>query len=74
MKILFEVLIFLAELAIIVWLCLWFHKRGFKRGRDDGYKLGRVDADNWWLDVEQQVDQARQKMWREEATPKKEWP
>lgn len=61
------ILIFLVDLAIIVGLCLLFHKRGYKRGWDAGYKLGRVDADNWWLDAEQSVDQARQKMWREEA-------
>lgn len=45
--------------------CLWFHKRGREQGQFLGYWRGRADADNWWLDVEQEVDQTRQKMWKE---------
>jgi len=52
-----------------VLVCLWFHERGYQRGkkagRDEGYAVGRIDADNWWLDVEQQVDRVQQKIWRE---------
>jgi len=47
------------------------YKRGFRDGRvegfDAGYRVGRIDADNWWLDAEQQVDRARQKIWREHS-------
>jgi hypothetical protein len=43
------------------------YQRGFEAGRSEGYAVGRVDADNWWLDAEQSVDQARQNIWREEG-------
>jgi hypothetical protein len=39
----------------------------YRRGVRDGYKLGRGDADNWWLRAEQDVDQARKIIWREES-------
>jgi hypothetical protein len=65
------VLGFLALLLLSVLVSLVcqnvIYKRGFEAGRSEGYRLGRVDADNWWLDVEQSVDQARQRIWREEG-------
>lgn len=65
----------------IIWTvasCLYFHERGYRRGSkagdhdheeayQRGYDHGHLDADNWWLNAEQQVDQARQKIWKEEA-------
>ena len=40
---------------------------GYKAGWKDGYLQGRKDADNWWLGVESETDQARQKIWKEEG-------
>ena len=47
--------------------------RGYERGKKEAdiqvaaqaYDHGRKDADNWWLGVEQQADQARLKIWEE---------
>lgn len=58
--------LFVLELALIVGSCLLFHERGYKRGKEEGYKLGRIDENNWWLGAEQQADQARQKIWQQE--------
>jgi hypothetical protein len=62
-------ILFLGELVAIVTLLLYFHhlgeKIGYKRGREEGYKLGRIDADNWWIDVELRTDQDRQRTWIE---------
>jgi hypothetical protein len=64
---------FWLALSQLAWIgvSLLFRKGGFDLGRNvgdkEGYERGRVDADNWWLGVEQQVDQARQKIWKEEG-------
>ena len=42
-------------------------KAGHREGYKSGYTQGRKDADNWWVGVESEVDQARVKIWREEA-------
>jgi hypothetical protein len=73
------VALFLAILLFLVNTHLWFHRRGFKKGFVDGgferghaegfkagYSQGRLDADNWWITTEGGIDQARQKIWREE--------
>ena len=58
---------FFGQLAVFVFLLLYFHhlgeKIGYKRGRDEGYNLGRIDADNWWMEIELQAEQARRKIW-----------
>lgn len=43
------------------------HDKGFLKGHGEGYLEGRKDADNWWLGVESGSDEARKKIWREEA-------
>ena len=30
-----------------------------------GYEKARKDADDWWLDMEEEVDQERVKIWRD---------
>ena len=45
----------------------WRYVKGVEQGTDQGYIKGRKDADNWWLGVESEADQARVKIWREEA-------
>lgn len=60
------VCLFLAILLFLVSTFLWFHRRGFQHGKDQGYIDGRKAADNWWLGVEAEADQARVKIWREE--------
>jgi hypothetical protein len=31
-----------------------------------GYRNGHAKADNWWIGAESEVDQTRQKVWRDE--------
>ena len=40
-------------------------KRGKKIGYEEGVRDGKVEADNWWFSTESQVDQERQRLWRE---------
>lgn len=60
----------IAELAFLVAVCLSFHNRGFKRGRNEGweqgFEAGKLREESWWLEAEQSVAQARQQIWREE--------
>lgn len=62
----------IGELVAFVVLMLLFHergwRRGFARGRDEGYAAGRVAADNWWIGTEQGAGQARRQMWMEEKS------
>jgi hypothetical protein len=48
-------------LALLVVAGSGFYMRGFARG----YIVGRRHADDWWIGLEQQVDQERQKIWKE---------
>lgn len=61
----------IASLSLVALLVIGFRDLGYKSGMKDGhtagYDQGRKDADNWWLGVESQADQARQQIWREEA-------
>lgn len=41
----------------------WARSQGFK----EGYALGKLATDSWLLKVEEDVDQVRQQIWREEA-------
>jgi hypothetical protein len=52
-------------LAVILLQCL-FGLFCYKLGSDYGYKGGRIEANNWWIRAEEQTDQARKKIWREE--------
>lgn len=57
------VLIGLVELAVIVVLLCGFHERGWRRGYkagdQAGYDRGRIEADNWWIGVEQGTQEFR---------------
>lgn len=73
MNLLAGVAIFLCEVLLIVVVCLAFHRRGYEKGlqqadidEEAAYHRGRLDADNWWIRADAEVDQARQKIWREE--------
>lgn len=64
----------IAELAWIVAACLSFHNRGYRRGHQAGFEKGfeagklrgELCENDWWLEAEKDVDQARQQIWREE--------
>jgi hypothetical protein len=43
---------------------LWCFLRD--RAYRDGYSRGRTDADKWWIETDAAVNQAQQKIWREE--------
>lgn len=47
--------------SLLVVIGSGFYIRGFARG----YEVGRREADNWWIAADQQADQARQSIWRE---------
>jgi hypothetical protein len=70
MTLLEALMLFVGELLAIVLIALGFHKWGYRKGqkagKDEGYLAGRKAADDWWFGVERDVDQARQKIWREE--------
>jgi hypothetical protein len=61
------------DVAMLLGFRAWGYKRGHREGSDDGYKRGyekglsqgRIVADNWWMNVEQQVDYERLKIWKE---------
>lgn len=42
-------------------------RRGFERGYDAGFEAGHAAGSNWFLEAEKQIDEERQKIWREEA-------
>ena len=60
----------ISEIVGIAAVCLTFQNRGYKRGHqagfEKGFEVGSLREQNWWLDTEKDVDQARQQIWREE--------
>ena len=44
----------------------------YHAGRKRGFKEGCIATDKWWNGVEEEVDRARQQIWREEAKKGKE--
>jgi hypothetical protein len=50
--------------------CRTAYRNGLKSGQEEayraGYEAGKTSADNWWIEAEQQVSEARQKIWMEE--------
>jgi hypothetical protein len=57
----------LLALGLLLLLLIGFRDLGYKSGFNEGYQQGRKDADDWWVGAEQQADQARQTIWREES-------
>ncbi|HEY1800056.1 MAG TPA: hypothetical protein VGG46_03895 [Terriglobales bacterium] len=55
----FWILVLICE---VFWLC-WFRDLGYKAG----YEAGRREADDWWTEAEDAVDETRKQVWREEA-------
>lgn len=64
----------IAELVIVIVICVLSERFGFGRGREKGFKLGRIHADNWWLEAERQIDDERKKIWMEDDRRKNSWP
>lgn len=56
----------ISSLLAIALLLGLSNELGHQAGHAKGYAKGRKDADNWWLGVEAEADQARQQIWREE--------
>jgi hypothetical protein len=52
-------------LVALLWICVceWSYKRGF---RDGSAKVPPPDW-NWWAQMEREIDEERQKIWREEG-------
>jgi hypothetical protein len=59
-NVLYGIAAFLASYAIVA---SGFYIRGFSAG----YKIGRREADTWWIEAGKQVDEARQKIWKENS-------
>jgi len=55
----------LLVLAIFFGLEWRAYSEGKKRGFQQGYCRGRTDANLWWIKLEENADQARQEIWRE---------
>lgn len=57
--------------AVNISIAVAFHERGYRRGRkagyDEGYEIGRIAANNWWIGSEAEVEQARRQIWKKEA-------
>lgn len=60
-----------AVLMLVGFACVrvlqWAYKEGRKKGFEEGRERGRREGDNWWIRAESEVDEARVKIWREEA-------
>jgi hypothetical protein len=54
-------------------LLLWVHRDGFKQGYQEGLSDAQKFSELWWNVAEQQIDEARQEIWRTEPGEKK-WP
>ena len=57
-------------IALLVLLLAFFlewhgYSEGKRKGYERGYCQGRTDANLWWIHLEVDVDEARQKIWRE---------
>lgn len=51
--------------VVLLFLIAVFRDFGYKAGVKKGYAAGRKDADNWWIEMETEVEGTRRKMWRE---------
>lgn len=54
----------LVALCVAINVAFYVHDRRAKR---KGYQMGRRDADNWWIGVEEDVAAERRKLWMEES-------
>ena len=53
---------YIALPLVLLLFSVWSHTELYKCG----YRKGREDADKWWIGAEEQADQERQKIWKEE--------
>ncbi len=71
---LFFLLCALAEIPVYFLIIVLGGKRAYERGLKEGYQRGFTDAqvfsELWWQVAENEVDQARVKIWKEESR----WP
>jgi hypothetical protein len=58
----------ISVLVLNVMVAVVFRARGHEAGYDKGYEAGRKDADNWWMGIEKEVEQAQRR------TSKRVWP
>lgn len=56
-----ELALGLVQLGVIIGWCLYFHRRGYKRG----YERGRKDCEHWVCELDSSVEREREKMWKE---------
>jgi hypothetical protein len=61
-------LTFVALLVSIVLSCLAFHERGYNAGLSKGEALGREKEREWIINREAEMQEARESIWREEAS------
>lgn len=47
----------------LLGLSVWSHLEAYNRG----YEKARKEADDWWLDMEEEVERERVKIWRDET-------
>jgi hypothetical protein len=52
----------IAGVVLLFGYLAWSHLEFYKRG----YAKGREDAEKWWIGLEEEVDQERVKIWRDE--------
>jgi hypothetical protein len=61
----------ISTLALAAVLILKFGDRRYGKGLRDGYDLGYMEgrkaADNWWYNVEREVEREREQIWREDG-------
>lgn len=64
----------IAEIAFVTASCLWFQRRGFRKGFAQGHEAGfgqghdcgRINAEQWWMQAEIEVQKEREAIWMEE--------
>jgi hypothetical protein len=63
----------ISSLTLVALLVAVIHERGYRAGAKagwrNGYQVGLTDANNWWIRAEEQADEERQKIWKEDAQP-----
>jgi hypothetical protein len=63
----------LLSLLVLVGVCSYFRGRcdgwekGYESGHENGYCLGRTDSNLWWAQIESEVYEARQEIWRDNS-------
>lgn len=56
------VTLFVALAFVHALLCI----SAYRRGQKEGYAKGRKEIDNWWVEMDSQLDEEWLKIWRQE--------